>query len=95
MGSNPISALSTMDKFINKKEGYFILLISKEVAHKLNKEFGVPFGEGGISLTVKINGRHKYYVCESRKNLEALRKKVSSYFDKYIKDGLFEYELIK
>ena len=51
-----------------------IILISKEIAHKLNKEFGVPFGENGISSTGKLNGRHKYYLCESRKNLSLLKR---------------------
>ena len=51
-----------------------MILISKEIAHKLNKEFGVPFGENGISSTGKENGRHKYYLCESSKNLSLLKK---------------------
>ena len=51
-----------------------ILLINKEIAHKLNKEFDVPFGENGISSTGKLNGRHKYYLCESRKNLSLLKR---------------------
>ena len=58
----------------NGKKVNKILLISKEIAHKLNKEFDVPFGENGISLTGKLNGRHKYYLCESRKNLSLLKK---------------------
>ena len=49
-----------------------IILISKEIAHKLNKEFDVPFGENGIS-TSKTNHK-KYYLCESRKNLSLLKK---------------------
>ena len=44
------------------------------MAHKLNKEFGIPFGENGISSTGKLNGRHKYYLCESRKNPSILKK---------------------
>lgn len=51
-----------------------ILLISKELAHKLNKEYGVPFGENGISMTGKLNGRHKYYICENKRNLSLLEK---------------------
>ena len=43
----------------NESEWIKIILISKEIAHKLNKEFGVPFGENGISSTGKENGRHK------------------------------------
>ena len=49
-----------------------ILLISKEIAHKLNKEFGVPFGDDGIS-TSKTSHK-KFYLCESRKNLSLLKK---------------------
>ena len=58
----------------NGKKVNKILLISKEIAHKLNKEFCVPFGENGISSTGKLNGRHKYYLCESRKNLSLLKR---------------------
>ena len=74
MGALPIP--DTLSYRINtkQKEGNNILLISKEIAHKLNKEFGVPFGENGISSTGKLNGRHKYYLCESRKNLSLLKK---------------------
>ena len=48
--------------------------ISKEIAIKLNKEYHVPFGYGGISSTGKENGRHKYYICESEKNLNLVKK---------------------
>ena len=58
----------------SRKKENIIILISKEIAHKLNKEFGVPFGENGISSTGKLNGRHKYYLCESRKNLSLLKR---------------------
>ena len=54
-----------------------IILISKAIAHKLNKDFGVPFGENGISSTGKENGRHKYYLCESSKNKEFLSKVIA------------------
>lgn len=48
-----------------------MLLISKEIAHKLNKEYDVPFGENGLS---KSKSKHpKYYLCESRTNLEKLK----------------------
>lgn len=40
----------------------------------LNKQFGVPFGENGLSMTGKGNGRHKYYLCTSYKNMSFLRK---------------------
>ena len=55
-----------------RKKVLFILLISKELAHKLNK-LGVPFGYEGISMTGKGNGRHKYYLCEKRKNLDLMK----------------------
>ena len=48
--------------------------ISKEIAIKLNKEYGIPFGYGGISSTGKENGRHKYYICENEKNLNLIKK---------------------
>ena len=49
-----------------------MLLISKEIAKELNSNYGVPFGEGGIS---KSKSKHpKYYLCESRKNLSLLNK---------------------
>ena len=50
-----------------------MLLISKEIAHRLHDEYGVPFKDEGISHTYSKNGR-KYYLCESRRNKEALRK---------------------
>ena len=62
------------DKYKIERSEISIIKISKENAHKLNKEFGVPFGENGISSTGKLNGRHKYYLCESRKNLSLLKK---------------------
>ena len=48
--------------------------ISKEIAIKLNKEYSIPFGYGGISSTGKENGRHKYYICENEKNLNLVKK---------------------
>lgn len=51
-----------------------IIQVSKKEAHVLNKQFGVPFGEGGLSMTGRLNGRHKYYLCESRKNKMLLDK---------------------
>lgn len=74
MGALPIPATLSYRINTKQKEGNNILLISKEIAHKLNKEFDVPFGENGISSTGKLNGRHKYYLCESRKNLSLLKK---------------------
>ena len=60
------------DKYKIERSEISIIKISKENAHKLNKEFGVPFGENGIS-TSKTNHK-KYYLCESRKNLSLLKK---------------------
>ena len=48
-----------------------MIQIAKEVAQKLNKEYGVPYGEGGIS---RSGTRRKYYLCESKGNLKALRQ---------------------
>ncbi len=48
-----------------------ILLITKEIAHKLNKKYGVPFGYEGISVS---GTRRKYYLTESPYNLNALKK---------------------
>ena len=61
-----------MEEILNGKKEIIIILISKDIAHKLNKEFGVPFGENGIS-TSKTSHK-KYYLCESRKNLSLLKK---------------------
>ena len=66
------SPISSIEEILYRKKVNKILLISKEIAHKLNKEFGVPFGENGIS-TSKTNHK-KYYLCESRKNLSLLKK---------------------
>ena len=66
------SPISSSEEILYRKKVNKILLISKEIAHKLNKEFGVPFGENGIS-TSKTNHK-KYYLCESRKNLSLLKK---------------------
>ena len=77
MGALPIPATLSYRINTKQKEGNNILLISKEIAHKLNKEFGVPFGENGISSTGKENGRHKYYLCESNKNKEFLSKVIA------------------
>ena len=74
MGALPIRVALSYRINTNRKKENKILLISKEIAHKLNKEFGVPFGENGIS-TSKTNHK-KYYLCESRKNLSILKKLV-------------------
>lgn len=47
-----------------------MIKISREDAMKLNKEYGVKFGENGISRT---HGHHKhYYLTESEYNLHSL-----------------------
>lgn len=49
-----------------------MIKISKEIAHKLNRDYGVPFGENGISHT--YSGKKKsYYLCESKRNIQSLR----------------------
>ena len=71
------SPISSIEEILYRKKEIIIILISKEIAHKLNKEFGVPFGENGISSTGKLNGRHKYYLTESKQaliDLEKIRK---------------------
>ena len=73
-GSNPVRAVSLFcyEENLKWKKVNIILLISKELAHKLNKEYGVKFGEGGISTS---KTRHKkYYLCERQKNMIALEK---------------------
>ena len=63
-----------MEEILYRKKENKILLISKENAHKLNKEFDVPFGENGISVS---GTRRKYYLCESSKNKEFLSKVIA------------------
>jgi hypothetical protein len=49
-----------------------MLQISKEIAHKLHKKYGVRWKDGGISTsTTKYK---KYYLCESEYNLKSLLK---------------------
>lgn len=47
-----------------------MIKISKDVAHKLNRDYGVPFGEGGISHTYSGKSR-TYYLCEREKNMKS------------------------
>lgn len=49
-----------------------MILISKEIAHRLNKECNVRFGDNGISATGMNNGRRRYYLCESEWNIKNL-----------------------
>lgn len=73
-GSNPSRPVSLFcyEENLKRKKVLFILLISKKVALKLNKEYGIPFGEGGIS-TSKTKHK-KYYLCTRAKNITALEK---------------------
>ena len=50
--------------------------VSKEVAHRLNQEYGIPFScYEGISRSKSRHGKHaKYYLAESNYNLNSLRK---------------------
>ena len=49
-----------------------MLLISKDVAHKLHSEYGIRWKDNGIS---KSRTKHpKYYLTESEWNLKALLK---------------------
>lgn len=61
-----------MRKFM-KKRGKKMIQISKETAHKLNAEYGVPFKDDGISHSYSKHGK-KYYLCESKRNMGALNK---------------------
>ena len=73
MGSNP----STLTLFChsaenNIKDVKIIIKISKQEALKLNKEYGVPYKENGISHTYTKH-RH-YFLCENRHNMNAINK---------------------
>ena len=60
--------------------------ISKKVMEVLTKEYGVQFGENGISRT--YSHKHHYFLCESGKNLGFLK-------DYYKKIGLSTSEVDK
>jgi len=49
-----------------------MLLITKEVAHKLHNEYGVKWKDNGISASTTAH--KKYYLCESEYNLRCLLK---------------------
>ena len=72
MGALPIPATLSIWTNLKWKKVNIILLISKKLAHKLNKEYGVKFGEGGIS-TSKTKHK-KYYLCERQRNMIAYEK---------------------
>lgn len=48
-----------------------VLITKKEMEYLTQK--GVNFGENGISMTGKLNGRHKYYLCEQKNSLKLLK----------------------
>lgn len=52
-----------------------MIKISKEDAIKLNKEYGIRFGENGISHTCSCHGNRKtYYLCTNSKNISIYNK---------------------
>lgn len=70
-GSNPsVPTTLLLKRNLLKKEGIIILLITKKTAQILNKEYKVPFGYEGISVS---GTRRKYYLTENKYNLDALK----------------------
>ena len=55
-----------------EKEWIKLIPIEKDEAQILNKVYGVNFGSYGISHT--YTRYKKYFLCESKKNLDALKK---------------------
>lgn len=53
-----------------KNEERILIKISKEIAQKLNSNYGVPYGENGISHTLGKGKKKTYYLCESEKNMK-------------------------
>lgn len=88
---------------LNKDENQLIDLFNRVLREaKKTKEYNPLYKYGVYQIEIELNTFYKdsndnkvYNYPELNGYLEALRKKVSSYFDKYIKEGLFEYELIK
>ena len=54
------------------KEGINLIKISKEESLELNKKYGIPYGENGISHT--YTRYQHYYLCENRRNMQSLEK---------------------
>lgn len=50
-----------------------MIKITQQEALQLNKEYGVPFGEDGISHTYS-GKKHKYYLCEFARNMRFYHK---------------------
>lgn len=72
-GSSPATLFTLLfEENNNMKVVKKIIPISKKTAHKLNKEYGVPFGYEGISTSKTKN--KKFYLCESKHNLSLLSK---------------------
>lgn len=57
-----------------KKRGMKMIKISKEIAQTLNSNYGVPYGENGISHTVGKGRKKTYYLCENARNMQKLQK---------------------
>ena len=51
-----------------------MIKISKEIAKELNSNYGVPYGENGISHTIGKGKKKTYYLCESTWNMQKLQK---------------------
>ena len=72
VGSSPTPATLPLLGNIKKKEGMFLIKISKEEAMELNKRFNVAYGENGISHT--YTRYQHYYLCENKRNMNCLEK---------------------
>jgi hypothetical protein len=51
-----------------------MIKISKEIAQELNSNYGVPYGENGISHTLGKGKKKTHYLCESARNMKLLEK---------------------
>ena len=51
-----------------------MIKISKEIAKELNSNYGVPYGENGISHTVGKGKKRTYYLCENSRNMQKYNK---------------------
>ena len=51
-----------------------MIKISNDVAKELNSNYGVPYGENGISHTVGKGKKKTHYLCESAKNIQKLKE---------------------
>ena len=73
IGSNPIVPTTLLfgEIYYERRELIGLIKISKDDAMRLNKKYGIPYGENGISHTVT---KHSYFLCESRYNMNIYRK---------------------